>query len=133
MDRRSPDGRRCAGRPLYGRGIGLVGKPYGSWNAGLQTDWDDFPYLFFHNTHNIYLVGLDPTYLERADPELWDLWVAVTQGEIHQPSAAIRSAFGATYVVSDAQHKAFTDKARDDPGMHLVYQDEYSYVWQIAP
>ncbi len=98
-----------------------------------QTDWDDFPYLFFHNTHNIYLVGLDPTYLERADPELWDLWVAVTQGEIDQPSAAIRSAFGATYVVSDAQHKAFTDKARDDPGMRLVYQDEYSYVWQIAP
>lgn len=26
-----------------------------------QTDWDDFPRLFFYNTHNTYLVGLDPT------------------------------------------------------------------------
>ena len=25
-----------------------------------QTDWDDFPRLFFYNTHNTYLIGLDP-------------------------------------------------------------------------
>jgi hypothetical protein len=98
-----------------------------------QTDWDDFPYLFFHNTHNTYLVGLDPTYLERADPELWDTWVALTRGEIERPSAVIRSAFGAAYVVSDTQHRAFADQAADDPGMRIVYQDEYSIVWQIAP
>jgi len=33
-----------------------------------QTDWDDFPRLFFYNTHNTYTVGLDPTYLQLQDP-----------------------------------------------------------------
>jgi len=98
-----------------------------------QTDWDDFPYLFFHNTHNTYLVGLDPTYLERADPELWDRWVAITRGDVARPSAIIRETFGAYYVVSDTRHGAFAEKANEDPDIEIVYRDEYSYVWQIRP
>jgi hypothetical protein len=38
-----------------------------------QTDWDDFPYLYYYNTHNTWLVGLDPTYLQVAAPDLWNL------------------------------------------------------------
>ena len=34
-----------------------------------QTDWDDFPRLFFYNTHNTYLIGLDPTYMSIYDSE----------------------------------------------------------------
>jgi len=97
-----------------------------------QTDWDDFPYLFYHNTHNVYLVGMDPTYLERADSELWDLWVAITRGEIDQPSVAIQRIFGADYAVSDTRHRAFAEKARNDSGMQLVYRDETSLVWEIT-
>ena len=33
------------------------------------TGWDDFPHMFFWNTHNTYLVGLDPTYTSIEDPE----------------------------------------------------------------
>ena len=51
-----------------------------------QTDWDDFTRLFYYNTHNTYLVGLDPTYLERADPQLWTDWVAITQGNWPRPA-----------------------------------------------
>ena len=98
-----------------------------------QTDWDDFPYLFYHNTHNTYLVGLDPTYLERADGRLWEQWVAITRGRIAQPSIAIQALFGARYVVSDTRHEAFEDQARDDPAMFLVYSDQYGYVWEIVP
>lgn len=36
-----------------------------------QTDWDDFPRLFFYNTHNTYLIGLDPTYLQLYDAEMY--------------------------------------------------------------
>lgn len=96
-----------------------------------QTDWDDFPYLFYHNTHNVYLVGLDPTYLELADPQLWDEWVAITQGDVAQPSAVIQAHFGADYVISDTAHDAFAEQASRDPSMELVYRDRYSFVWRI--
>lgn len=98
-----------------------------------QTDWDDFTRLFYYNTANTYLVGLDPTYLERADPVLWGQWVSITNGEVEHPSAIIQSVFGASYVVSDRGHEAFENQASADPNMKLVYQDEYSYIWHITP
>jgi hypothetical protein len=97
-----------------------------------QTDWDDFTRLFYYNTANTYLVGLDPTYLERADPRLWNRWVAITRGEVEQPSNMIRTVFGSEYVVSDRQHSAFEDRAYGDPNMKLVYWDKNSMVWQIV-
>ncbi len=97
-----------------------------------QTDWDDFTRLFYHNTANTYLVGLDPTYLQRADAELWDAWVAITRGEVAQPSGLIAARFGAHYVVSDTQHQGFINQIEDDPGATLVYQDAYSYIWRIT-
>jgi hypothetical protein len=98
-----------------------------------QTDWDDFPQLFYYNNANTYLVGLDPTYLERANPDLWTQWVAITRGEVEQPSTVIQTVFGSDYVVSDRQHEAFAQRAYDDPRMRLVYWDKNSMVWQITP
>lgn len=98
-----------------------------------QTDWDDFTHLFYHNTHNTYLVGLDPTYLERANRQLWDSWVAITRGQVEQPSTAIHLEFGAAYVVSDTDHHDFAARAETDPGLRLVYRDAYSYVWEVLP
>ncbi len=96
-----------------------------------QTDWDDFTYLFYHNTHNTYLVGLDPTYLQVADATLWNLWVPITQGMVERPSVLIRESFGAAYVVSDLNHEAFASSAENDPNMQLVYRDSYSLIWQV--
>ncbi|MBL8131342.1 MAG: hypothetical protein JNL42_05760 [Anaerolineae bacterium] len=97
-----------------------------------QTDWDDFTYLFYHNTHNSYLVGLDPTYLQVANPTLWNLWTPITQGIVERPSVLIRDTFGARFVVSDADHEDFALSAENDPDMALVYRDAYSLIWQIG-
>lgn len=98
-----------------------------------QTDWDDFTRLFYYNPDNPYIVGLDPTYLQLADPIQWDQWVALTRGEVETPSTLISSVFGAQYVVSDAGHDAFRQQAAADTAMELVYQDRYNYVWRINP
>ena len=37
-----------------------------------QTDWDDFPRLFFYNNHNTYLIGLDPTYMQLYNSGLYN-------------------------------------------------------------
>ncbi len=80
-----------------------------------QTDWDDFPRLFFYNTHNTYLAGLDPTYMQLYDADLYDTWVKITRGEIEQPSKVITERFSARYIQSDLNHKNFTAPCRRRP------------------
>jgi hypothetical protein len=96
-----------------------------------QTDWDDFPRLFFHNTHNVYTVGLDPTYLERVDRRLYYTWVDLTQGRGLDLSEAIVRDFGAHYVVTDLKHETFLKRAAVDEEMQEVYRDSNSVVFAI--
>ena len=97
-----------------------------------QTDWDDFPRLFFYNTHNTYLVGLDPTYMQLYDPEMYDLWVNITRGGVEQPSRLILDTFGARYIHTDLHHGHFIDKASDDPGLKEVYRDDNAVVFEVV-
>lgn len=96
-----------------------------------QTDWDDFPRLFFYNTHNTYLVGLDPTYMQFFDAALYDTWVEITRGNVQQPSGLIGSTFGARYVVSDLLHGGFMRQAEQDPRIVEVYRDQDAVVYQV--
>jgi len=97
-----------------------------------QTDWDDFPRLFYYNTHNTYLVGLDPTYMQLYDPESYDLWVLITRGEVRQPSQFIANKFQSRYVHSDLKHGKFLSYAEQDPGLREVYRDDQAVVYEVV-
>jgi hypothetical protein len=96
-----------------------------------QTDWDDFPRLFFYNTHNTYLVGLDPTYLSLQNPTLYDQWVAITRGKVAFPSESIVGDFGAHFVLTDLQHGDFLDQAALDPLLVEVYRNYDVVVFKV--
>lgn len=96
-----------------------------------QTDWDDFPRLFFYNTHNTYLIGLDPTYMQLYNPSLYDLWVDITQGRVERPARLIAGAFGSRYVHTDLKHGSFLRIAEDDPGLLEVYRDDQAVVFEV--
>ena len=96
-----------------------------------QTDWDDFPRLFYYNTHNTYLIGLDPTYMHLYDAELYELWVDITQGKVERPAEAIEGKFGARWIVTDLRHESFLEQAASDPKMVEVYRDGEAVVYQI--
>lgn len=123
-------------------------KPYGLYaNASLwlekntpagsrvfQTDWDDFPRLFYYNTHNTYLIGLDPTYMQLYDAKLYDLWVKITQGKVKNPSHIIASTFASRYIHTDLNHRDFLQVAAEDPGLKQVYRDDQAVIFEvIAP
>lgn len=97
-----------------------------------QTDWDDFQRLFFYNTHNTYLAGLDPTYLQLYDSDLYDLWVDITRGRVEHPSKLIWERFSARYVHSDLKHGNFLKRAAEDPGLVEVYRDEQAVIFQVT-
>lgn len=120
-------------------------KPYGlyagaSWwlrnntPAGarvFQTDWDDFPRLFYYNTHNTYLAGLDPTYLQLYDAELYELWVDITQGDVENPSQTITATFDSRYIHTDLHHGDFLQVAAEDPGLREVYRDDQAVIFEV--
>lgn len=97
-----------------------------------QTDWDDFPRLFYYNTHNTYLIGLDPTYMQLYDPKLYDEWVKITQGDVPNPSGEILSTFGAHYIHTDLKHGNFLRVAAKDPGLREVYRDDQAVIFEIV-
>ena len=97
-----------------------------------QTDWDDFPRLFFYNTHNTYLIGLDPDYCQLYDPSLYKLWVDITQGDVKEPSQVIATTFHSRYVHTDLNHKDFLQVAAKDPGLKEVYRDDQAVIFEVV-
>jgi hypothetical protein len=96
-----------------------------------QTDWDDFPRLFYYNTHNTYLIGLDPTYLQLYNAQLYDLWVKITQGDVENPSHIIATTFDSRYIHTDLNHRDFLRVAAADPGLKEVYRDDQAVIFEV--
>jgi hypothetical protein len=96
-----------------------------------NTDWDDFPMLFYYNPNSIYIVGLDPTYLYDSDKDLWSLYARITLGEEDNPAPLIRERFGAEYVFTDNGHKEFLDIANESGHFETVYKDSYTTVLRL--
>ena len=97
-----------------------------------QTDWDDFPRLFFYNTHNTYLVGLDPTYMQRYDAHLYAVWEDITRGRVANPAETIVGNFGASYILSDLLHEGFLTQAARDLRLEEVYRDGEAVIFQVV-
>jgi hypothetical protein len=95
------------------------------------TDWDDFPELFFWNTHNTYLIGLDPTYMYLYNADLYLRWRAITRGQVDNPGAIIRDVYDAGWVFTDLSHDALIRKAMADPEMVQVYRDRATAIFAV--
>ena len=98
-----------------------------------NTDWDDFPKLFYYDPTHAYVSGLDPTYLYDANPQLSQLYEQITLGKESDPGPLIRDRFGARYVFTDNEdvHDAFYDAAMDSGWFEEVYTDDYCTVLHI--
>ncbi len=96
-----------------------------------HTDWDDFPRLFFYNSHNVYLAGLDPTYFQLYDAHLYNLWVKITRGDVQNLSASILENFDTRFVHTDLKHSDFLDVAGSDPDMVEVFRDDQNVIFMI--
>jgi hypothetical protein len=96
-----------------------------------NTDWDDFPRLFYYDSNHYYVSGLDPSYLYDRDPRLSELYERITLGKEENPGPLIRDRFGATYVFSDNEHHDFFDNARASGWFQIVYEDEECTIMRI--
>jgi len=96
-----------------------------------NTDWDDFPRLFYYDPTHSYVTGLDPTYLYDKDPALSKLYERITLGDEEDPGPLIRDRFGARYVFTDNSHDDFFDNAKTSGWFDVVYEDSQCTVLHI--
>lgn len=98
-----------------------------------NTDWDDFPKLFYYDQDHGYVSGLDPNYLFSRSQELSDLYRDITLGKIEDPGPVIRDKFGAQYVFSDKEgvHDDFYANAIGSGWFDNVYEDDDCVILKL--
>lgn len=98
----------------------------------LHSDWDEFPVLFYHNHHNYYIVGLDPTFMYNYDQALYWQWVNITIGEQKENLATIiKNDFRASFVFLEKDHTAMDANIEADNGFQLVYEDDQAKIYEV--
>lgn len=79
------------------------------------------------------MIGLDPTYLARRDPALYERWQRLRAGEESEPARVLSEAFGARLAVTDRRPLAFIAAMDRDPRALRAYEDEQSLVYRVLP
>jgi hypothetical protein len=97
-----------------------------------HSDWDEFPILFYHNDHNYYIVGLDPTFMYNYNQELYWQWVNITLGvtssQLHH---IIKDNFKASFVYLTKDHQAMDNNLQNDSLFRLIYEDEEAKIYKV--
>ncbi len=87
----------------------------------MTDDWDIFPLFFFYNNLTNYIVGLDPIFMQKLSPALYEDFANITMGKdganLYE---RLRDVYKAKYVVIDAQHPGFRANVEATPGIAKV-------------
>ena len=99
-----------------------------------HSDWDEFPLLFYHNDHNYYIVGLDPTFMYNHDPDLYRRWVDITTGRSSENLAeTIGTLFGARYVFVDiTSNQTFDRNLAQSADFKEVFSNHEARIYEVG-
>ncbi|MBI2985022.1 MAG: hypothetical protein HYY50_05370 [Candidatus Kerfeldbacteria bacterium] len=99
----------------------------------VHSDWDEFPLLFYHNSHNTYIAGLDPTFLYQADHQRYWTWVDITlgkyRGDLYE---AVTMKLASAYVFIAGDHQGMEDLVRQDGRFILRYRDDEAAIYEAV-
>ena len=120
-------------RDYYAAGAAWMRGNIPAGDVVFNTDWDDFPRLFYYDPKHAYVSGLDPNYLFDRDAALSELYDRITTGKEDDPGPLIRDRFGSRWVFSDNtnDHADFFDNALRSGWFERVYEDQDCSVLHI--
>lgn len=98
----------------------------------VTSDWDEFPPLFYHDDANVYIAGLDPTFLYAHDARLYERWAELTSGRRRIDATRIitQDLKSATVVVS-SDHAPFRDIMDDQTAFEVAYEDADAAIYVL--
>ena len=98
-----------------------------------HNDWSIWPLLFYNNTYNNYLIGLDPTFFHNYDQELHQLYTKITKGEIkNNLHTIIKEKFNtSTIFIEKNKNKDFVKNLNKSFYIKKTYEDKYTNIYII--
>lgn len=97
-----------------------------------QSDWDDWSMLFLNNTHNRFMIGLDPTFMYKYDPKLYKIWENITTGRQDQfLYATINKHFNSDYLLIGKDKPHLLANIAKDPRFQVIFSDNDAIIYKI--
>jgi hypothetical protein len=87
--------------------------------------------LFFFNTHNRYVVGLDADFMRLRNEPLYRKYEEITQGRMENPVDYILSVFRSEYVFTDREHESLVQNLMQTGRAEEVYSDFFTRVIRL--
>ena len=96
-----------------------------------HTGWDMFPMLYYYNSENNYIVGLDPDYLRKKNRQVFDVWWDYSYDTNYDSPRKLVETFGAQYAISKNDWGYFIEMAENSHEMKRVFRDKYTSIYRI--
>jgi len=102
-----------------------------------NVSWSDFPQLFYWNTYNSYICGLDPNFIVEYDSKIAQVYFDIMRCRITQPGYYIYKYFSSSYAIVSKSPKLtnfsqFIHVADNDKTMKRIYEDDNSIIYKIT-
>lgn len=115
---------------LYKNAAAYLSKNTQPNDVVVHADWDDFPPLFYWNSQNHYIMGLDPTFMYRADHGRYQRYVDFTLGKSADPVGVMKE-LGSRYVVADHEHTTLENSLVSSGSFKKVYTDNDAVIYVL--
>ena len=97
-----------------------------------HSSWDEFPMLFYFNSKDYYIFGLDPTFSYEYSHELHQKIVDITTGkQVANLHDDLKNTFRASYVFVEKKHTSMNTNIKSDAGFAEVYADNEATVYRV--
>lgn len=98
----------------------------------MHSSWDDFPMLFYYNNRDYYIVGLDPTFMYKFDPNLYNLYADITMAKITTDIySQVKTNFNATYFIVNQGREQLERNLILDGNFSKVYEDSDGKIFKL--
>ena len=97
-----------------------------------QSNWAIFPHLFYFNTQNYYINGLDQTFMYEKDKELYQDWLDLVSYHVdpNQTAQILKEKFKASYVLVDKNDERFARLIEKSKFLKQVYKDDQASIYK---
>lgn len=99
----------------------------------VHSNWDEFPMLFYYDDHNAFVAGLDPTFLYKANANVYWTWVNITLGKYTgDVYDGVTKTLGSSYVLVASGHDLMDRYFSGNKLWRLRYQDSEAKVYEAV-
>ena len=95
-------------------------------------DWDVFPFYFFYNQQNYYIVGLDPEFMNQYNHNLYEEYASISSGNDSNNLERIKTDFNSKWILVGADHPEFRFNLENKKDLFTeVYQNNDYFLFKI--